>query len=111
MEEKSPNQSCNELVQFLVPLAEGTLVPDLVNEIHEVVKAVREVRSAGNITLKIEIEPCKGSVHQLVVKGSIASKPPKMPRPMSLYFSDEDGGLHRNDPTQLTFKDFNNEEK
>ena len=88
MNTESPNQACNELIKFLVPLAEGAVVPDLVNEIHEVVRAVRETGKAGDISLKAEIN----------------SKPPKSARPMSLYFADEDGALHRQDPLQMGLK-------
>ena len=47
--DESPNQACNELIKFLVPLAEGAVIPDLVNEIHDVVRAVRETGRAGDI--------------------------------------------------------------
>ena len=104
MNTESPNQACNELIKFLVPLAEGAVVPDLVNEIHEVVKAVRDTGRAGDISLKLKIAPCKGSARQVVVNAEINSKPPKCARPMSLYFTDEDGALHRQDPLQMGLK-------
>ena len=102
--DESPNQACNELIKFLVPLAEGAIVPDLVNEIHDVVKAVRDTGRAGDISLKIKIAPCNGSERQVVVNAEINSKPPKSARPMSLYFTDEDGALHRQDPLQMGLK-------
>ncbi len=104
MNTESPNQACNELIKFLVPLAEGAVVPDLVNEIHEVVKAVRDTGRAGDISLKLKIAPCSGSERQVVVNAEINSKPPKSARPMSLYFADEEGALHRQDPLQMGLK-------
>lgn len=60
MEEKAktetpPNQAVNELTQFLAPLAEGTLVPDYVNKLHEVVQAVTDTKSGGEIVFQVKI--------------------------------------------------------
>ena len=98
-----PNQAVNELSQFLAPLAEGTLVPDYVNKLHELVQAVGEVRSGGEIILKIKISPMRGTVNQMAVHSEVISKPPAAPKPMSLFFASENGGLHRSDPRQAVF--------
>lgn len=99
--EVSPNQACNELIAFLTPLAEGRLVPDFTNKLRDVVKGVREYGKQGSINLSLKIKPCEGSVLQLVVESDISAKIPNATRPMSLYFSDENGGLHRRDPRQM----------
>ena len=77
-----PNQAVNELSQFLAPLAEGTLVPDYVQKLHELVQAVGEVRSGGEIILKIKISPMRGTVNQMAVHSEVISKPPAAPKPM-----------------------------
>lgn len=98
-----PNQAVNELSQFLAPLAEGTLVPDYVNKLHEVVQAVTDTKSGGEIVLKIKIAHAKGTVNQMMVHSEVISKPPIAPKPMSLFFASENGGLHRKDPRQTVF--------
>ena len=103
MENKSPNQAANELMAFLTPLSEGEFIPDFNNELHKLVKAIRETRKGGVLTLTLKIAPMAGSLKQLVVNAEINAKTPKAARPTSIFFSDEEGGLHRSDPDQLKF--------
>lgn len=98
-----PNQAVNELIGFLTPLAEGTLVPDFNIALRNVVRGVRDTGKDGSIALKLKIEPAKGSKSQLIVRASIEEKTPQPPRPMNIFFDDEDGGLHRSDPRQMGF--------
>lgn len=101
--ETPPNQAANELIGFLAPLAEGALVPDFNIALRSVVRGVRDTGKEGSIALKLKIEPAKGSKSQLIVKAGIEEKIPQPPRPMSIFFDDEDGGLHRSDPRQMGF--------
>ena len=101
--ETPPNQAVNELIGFLAPLAEGTLVPDFNIALRNVVRGVRDTGKDGSIALKLKIEPAKGSKSQLIVRASIEEKTPQPPRPTNIFFDDEDGGLHRSDPRQMGF--------
>lgn len=102
--ETPPNQAVNELIGFLTPLAEGTLVPDFNIALRNVVRGVRDTGKDGSIALKLKIEPAKGSKSQLIVRASIEEKTPQPPpKPMSLFFASENGGLHRSDPRQAVF--------
>lgn len=101
--ETPPNQAVNELIGFLAPLAEGMLVPDFNIALRNVVRGVRDTGKDGSIALKLKIEPAKGSKSQLIVRASIEEKTPQPPRPMNIFFDDEDGGLHRSDPRQMGF--------
>ena len=101
--ETPPNQAVNELIGFLTPLAEGTLVPDFNIALRNVVCGVRDTGKDGSIALKLKIEPAKGSQSQLIVRARIEEKTPQPPRPMNIFFDDEDGGLHRSDPRQMGF--------
>jgi hypothetical protein len=67
------------------------------------VKAVNETGNAGSITLSIKVARIKGSRNQIEVKGDVKSNKPSVAKAPSFYFSDEDGGLHRNDPNQIKF--------
>lgn len=102
--EKSPNLAVNELIAFLTPLADGELVPEFNNQLHALVKAVRDTGKGGSISLNIKIAPWNGNISKLIVTTEINDKTPKLTQQPSIYFSDEDGGLHRNDPAQTTFK-------
>ena len=78
--ETPPNQAVNELIGFLTPLAEGTLVPDFNIALRNVVCGVRDTGKDGSIALKLKIEPAKGSKSQLIVRASIEEKTPQPPR-------------------------------
>lgn len=39
----------------------------------------------------------------MMVHSEVISKPPIAPKPMSLFFASENGGLHRSDPRQAVF--------
>lgn len=100
----SPNQACNEMIKFLVPLSEGTLVPDFTNKLHEVVQGVRETGKQGSISISLKIALMKGSQRQVEVNADLKANVPEFPRPMSIYFTDDNGGLHRSDPRQMGLK-------
>lgn len=84
--ETPPNQAVNELIGFLTPLAEGTLVPDFNIALRNVVRGVRDTGKDGSIALKLKIEPAKGSKSQLIVRASIEEKTPSR-RANESYFS------------------------
>lgn len=84
--ETPPNQAVNELIGFLTPLAEGTLVPDFNIALRNVVRGVRDTGKDGSIALKLKIEPAKGSKSQLIVRASIEEKTPQPPRQMGFNF-------------------------
>ena len=90
--------------QFLKDLAGGRAVYDLAVELERVVAAVKETHHGGSVTLKVCIDPLKGSVDQLQVEGCVTSKVPKE-SVISVFFPTEDNTLSRKNPNQLDFED------
>jgi len=78
-------------------LRKGAALADLNDEYQKVVKAVRETGKSGTVTLKLTIKPNGETVF---VDDDISSKPPKPAKNTSMFYADEDGGLHRRDPRQ-----------
>jgi ribosomal protein S28E/S33 len=66
----------------------------------ELVQAVDETGLAGEITIKIKVKPQKGGGSEKTLKIDVKSKIPEMELPEAVFFSDQEGDLHRADPSQ-----------
>ena len=92
---------------FLVWLAsqsEGRTATELTDGLAELVRRVKDTGKKGSISLTVAVEPLKGSDNTtFLVKDSINLKLPEFDRSASVYFADDDGGLHRNDPRQMAW--------
>ncbi|MFJ8966084.1 hypothetical protein ACIRG5_42510 [Lentzea sp. NPDC102401] len=85
----------------LVNTDKGRLNETASHELTELLKAVRETNKPGSITITLKITPDKGSGgERVVVAGSVTTKKPAFDPRTSIFFLDEDGGMHRNDPRQ-----------
>lgn len=62
-----------------------------------VVLAATAVGKKGSVTLKLEVEP-KDDALNFSVK--LTSAMPTKRQPLCIFYADEDGGLHRDDPAQ-----------
>lgn len=78
----------------------GALHEELSEELAALVKAVQDHGKAGSLSLTINVKPGAKGTRTLVVTDDVKVKAPKGDRPASMFFSDEDGNLSRNDPTQ-----------
>lgn len=103
-EEDSPNKAVNSLMKFLTPLAEGDLVPEFNAKLRELVVAVQETDKQGAITLSIKLERVKQSRNQIIVHTELKLKKPEQAKPITFYFADDLGGIHRQDPNQMQFQ-------
>lgn len=89
---------------FLREQARGATHDELSEGLRDLVARVKDTGKAGSITLTINVEPMKGSAGSaLVVTDAIKLKLPEHDRQSSLFFSDRDGNLVREDPNQLAF--------
>ncbi|SDD94022.1 hypothetical protein SAMN05216337_1017100 [Bradyrhizobium brasilense] len=73
----------------------------------ELIMAVDETNKAGELTLKIKVKPAKGGGSEKTLSIDVKSKVPEMDLPEAVFFSDQEGNLHRSDPAQqeMTFRD------
>lgn len=99
-EDKDPR----DFASVLLDIGKGRLHARLSEQLAEIVAAVAETGKKGTLTLKIEVKPLpKADQHTHVVSGASAAKVPESDdaSPTSVFFSDADGNLSRNDPRQL----------
>ena len=54
----------------------------------------------GSLTIKLTIKPEKGGGSQKTISCKLAAAKPEEDLPEAIFFSDEEGTLHRNDPDQ-----------
>jgi hypothetical protein len=78
----------------------GSLHSELSEELATLIAAVQEHEKAGSLTLKISVAPASDG-RMVVVTDDVTSKIPQADRGASLFFTDEAGGLHREDPMQM----------
>jgi hypothetical protein len=96
--DEAPQQ---EFAAALVQTDKGRLHEKASEELTELLKAIRETNKPGSITITLKFTPDKGSDgERVVVAGSVTTKKPAFDPRTSIFFLDEDGGLHRSDPRQ-----------
>lgn len=79
----------------------GQVADQLATDMQTLVNAVREHGRKGSMTLKVEVQPRKGNTYALNVTARVDTKLPA-PEPVeSVFFTDAEGNLHRDDPRQL----------
>lgn len=66
----------------------------------EVVQAVDETGKPGEVTITIKVKPEKGGGSQKTLSVVVKAKKPEADIPEAVFFSDPEGDLHRDDPTQ-----------
>jgi hypothetical protein len=80
----------------------GRLIEDCGAALAEIVQAVRKTGKAGEMTIKIKVKaPKGGAAPYLTVEDSLAVKVPKLDQADTVFFHTSDGGLSRQDPSQL----------
>lgn len=86
--------------QLLLELERGKVHQSLTDAIAEVTQRVTDSGKAGSVTLKLSISPAKLNDPAVLIGADIATKVPKEQRDPSIFFVDDDGGLHRSNPRQ-----------
>lgn len=66
----------------------------------DVVQAVDDTGKPGEVTIKIKVKPEKGGGTQKTIAVEVKAKKPEQDIPEAVFFSDDDGDLHRSDPKQ-----------
>lgn len=89
---------------FLAEQAKGTTHEELSDALRDLVRRVTDTGKKGVLTYSVEVAPMKGADGMLVVQDKIVLKLPEHDRQASLYFSDEDSNLVKDDPRQISFE-------
>lgn len=80
----------------------GAAIHDAAKDLNELVKAVKETRKAGTLTIKLTIEPDKTDDTVVTIQPDVTLKLPKKARAKGIFYMDEKtGDLTREDPRQI----------
>ncbi len=88
------------ITDILREIRKGKAVDLASQRMAEIVQAVDETNKPGELTITIKVKPEKGGGSQKVIQVAVKAKIPEMDLPEGVFFSDEDGDLHRTDPAQ-----------
>lgn len=88
------------ITDILREYRKGTVVSLATSLLAEVVRAVDETGKAGEVTIKIKINPSKDGSAEKTLVATVAHKKPIPEMQPAIFFSDKDGDLHRVDPAQ-----------
>jgi len=66
----------------------------------ELVQAVDETGKGGSLTITIKVKPENGGGSQKTLACEVKAKMPEAALAEAIFFSDDEGALHRSDPTQ-----------
>lgn len=81
-------------------LNHGQVADETAIMLSDLVQAVRAHGKKGKLTLSIEVAPMKGSSRNVLVAAQAKIAPPVGDPVVAVFFDDEHGNVHRNDPNQ-----------
>lgn len=84
--------------EWLANLKGGVVDDELTLQLRSLVQEVFEIGKAGELTFSIRLT--KDDARTLTLAEKVTAKHPVEPRAKSLWFPDENGELHRDDPYQ-----------
>ena len=92
----------NDLTRVLTELRGGLVALNAAQQMEEVIRAVQESGKTGTVTLTLTFKPVGSGNREIHVSAKVAAKAPANPdlEERSIFFADESGQLHRNDPRQ-----------
>lgn len=92
----------DEFATVLLNMAGGASHLELSDELAALVKAVQETGRAGYLNYRISVKPAGKNLAQstVILSDKITAKKPEFEREASMFFADDTGKLHRNNPNQ-----------
>lgn len=94
-----------DFAMFIVQAGKGKTHRELTAALQEVSKAVLDTLKPGKIQLTLTFKPQKGVEGALLITDEVKTSTPRYDRPASIFYADEAGALHRNDPRQMSMYD------
>lgn len=91
-----------EFATLLETHRKGLAHDEASRKLREAVTAVQLTGKPATVTVKIAIKPVEKIPNAFRIQDTITASIPQEPR-TSMWFGDEEGGLHRNDPNQREF--------
>lgn len=92
--------------EFLGGLEGGSVDRRASRELERLVEGVRVHRKAGKMVVELKIEPAtpKNARQVFVTALKVEAKPPKASPDPSIYFTNHNNGLQRDNPDQMRMK-------
>ena len=100
MTKKTPAEAEAMFSEFLGAHNNGASERLASEALRRLVAAVEETGKKGFVTLKVSIEPMKNTDGMVTVTVDVAEKLPVLPPKASVFFTDSDGNLSRQNPAQ-----------
>lgn len=88
-----------EFGAVLVTHAKGRAHEEATRKLREAVEAVQRTGKPASVTVKLDIKPVDKIPNAFKISDAVTAKIPEDPR-TSMWFGDDNGGLHRNNPNQ-----------
>lgn len=89
-----------EFAAVLLEVNGGASHHELSEALRDLVRAVTATGRKGSITYTLTLEPLKRRTDTLVVTDAVTVKAPQPDRTSSVFYTDDDGRLVREDPNQ-----------
>lgn len=89
---------------WLTEQRKGLTHDELTDALHDLIAAVNATGKAGTLTFQVKIAPLKKTGNVLEVTDVVKLVLPKPERDASIYFTDDEGNLSRQDPNQPSFE-------
>lgn len=97
-----PSSDATEFATLLLTHAKGRAHDEATSKLREAVEAVQRTGKSATVTVKFAIKPVEKIPNAFRIQDSVSASIPEDPR-TSMWFGDDNGGLHRNDPNQREF--------
>ncbi|MEU0465063.1 hypothetical protein ABZ215_13750 [Amycolatopsis sp. NPDC006131] len=101
----TPDPNAPDFAVFITQAGKGKTHRELTAALQEVTKSVLQTLKPGKITLTLTFKPQKGVEGALLITDQVTTSIPRFDRPASIFYADDTGGLHRNDPRQPSLYD------
>lgn len=98
------DQEATEFATLLFTHAKGRAHDKATAQLREAVEAVKRTGKSGYVAVKFAIDPVKDNYEVVRIQSHVTSKVPEEAE-TSMWYADDDGALHRNDPNQRSFWD------
>lgn len=92
-----PSNDPSEFASVLLQHAKGRAHDEATEKLKEAVEAVKRFGAPATVTVSFKVHPVKNNSTVVKLEDTVTAKIPTEPR-SSMWFPDEDGALHRNQP-------------
>jgi len=91
-------------MEFLWNLKKGAVLAEIGQNLKEVCTAVQNTGKLGALTITLKIKPLENSDGAVTIDVGLTTKMPKPTLGVSIFYVDDDGSLHRDDPKQMSLR-------